>query len=57
MSMIKPPSVAFNNVNSLGLTAPGGFSGRKAKIVNLLAAMVSTHDITCFRTLGYHPKI
>jgi ribonuclease HI/exonuclease III len=56
MSMIKPPSVAFNNVNSLGLTAPGGFSGRKAKIVNLLAAMVSTHDITCLQDIRVPSK-
>jgi exonuclease III len=56
MSKTKPPTVAFNNVNSLGLTAPGGFVGRKAKIIYLLAALVSTHDITCLQDIRVPSK-
>jgi exonuclease III len=58
MSKTNLPSVVFNNINSLGLTAPGGYtqSGRKAKVINLLASLVTTHDITCLQDVRIPSK-
>ena len=56
MSKTNLPSVVFNNINSLGLTAPGGYTGRKAKIINLLASLVTTHDITCLQDIRIPSK-
>ena len=56
MSKTNLPSVVFNNINSLGLTAPGGFTGRKAKVINLLASLVTTHDITCLQDIRIPSK-
>ena len=49
MSNSRLPSVAYNNINSMSLTAAGGIFGRKAKVIRLVAALVSTHGITCLQ--------
>lgn len=51
LSKTNLPSVVFNNINSLGLTNPGGITGRKAKVIQLVSSLVSTHDITCLQDI------